>query len=283
VATPKVGEMSMEALERVRRTEVAEAAGVVRGTEAAKPRERTESGAVDRCTSRSVSPDQSAGMVDLSCTGNRRVSDTIRRERASRNTIEGAAKYLFDWLACAAACLLFSPALIGIAIVVKASSRGPVLYTQRRRGRSGHVFTIYKFRTMCVHPRGGGRVVQATRDDPRVTAVGRWLRRTSLDELPQLFNVLKGDMSLVGPRPHAVEHDDLYEPLIRGYRDRQRVRPGITGWAQINGLRGETEHIDKMAARVAFDLYYVTNWSFLFDMQIIVRTVFSGFACRNAY
>lgn len=197
--------------------------------------------------------------------------------------IDVAAKCFFDWLACATALLLFSPVLIGIAIAVKASSRGPALYTQRRRGRSGRVFTIYKFRTMYVQLRESGQVVQATRDDPRVTAVGRWLRRTSLDELPQLINVLKGDMSLVGPRPHAVEHDDLYEPLIRGYSARQSVKPGITGWAQINGLRGETEHIEKMAARVAYDLYYVTNWSLLFDMRIIAYTAFSGFACRNAY
>ncbi len=203
--------------------------------------------------------------------------------RTRRGTIGLTAKELFDRLSCASALVALCPLLLMIALAVKASSRGPVLFTQRRRGRLGCVFIIYKFRTMHVHSRDDGALIQATRHDARVTGLGRWLRRTSLDELPQLFNVLKGEMSVVGPRPHAVEHDDFYEPLIPGYSERQSVKPGITGWAQIHGLRGETEHVEKMAARVEFDLYYVRHWSILLDMQIIARTVLGGLAARNAY
>ncbi len=136
---------------------------------------------------------------------------------------------------------------------------------------------------MRVHQTEAGKIVQATRSDPRVTRVGAILRRTSLDELPQLFNVLKGDMSIVGPRPHAVEHDEQYKDLVLNYMYRYRVKPGITGWAQVNGFRGETDRVEKMAGRVAYDLYYMVNWSFWFDVKIVFMTLARGFTGANAW
>jgi putative colanic acid biosysnthesis UDP-glucose lipid carrier transferase len=170
-----------------------------------------------------------------------------------------------------------------IAIAIKVSSPGPVFFRQRRKGLNGRPFTIYKFRSMRLHESVSGTLVQARRNDSRVTPVGRLLRRTSLDELPQFINVLLGDMSIVGPRPHALEHDDLYAPLIAGYIDRYRIKPGITGWAQINGFRGETDRLEKMALRVELDLYYVRNWSFWFDMRIVLKTMFHGFSSAQAW
>jgi Undecaprenyl-phosphate glucose phosphotransferase len=192
-------------------------------------------------------------------------------------------KEIFDRLFALAAICAVAPLLIGIAIAVKLTSRGPILFRQRRKGADGRVFTIYKFRSMRVHAEQTGVLSQATRNDPRVTRVGAFLRRTSLDELPQFFNVLRGDMSVVGPRPHALEHDDLYRKVVSGYIHRYRIKPGITGWAQINGLRGETDRIEKMEARVAHDLYYLGNWSFGLDMRIIAATVFKGLRGVNAY
>jgi lipopolysaccharide/colanic/teichoic acid biosynthesis glycosyltransferase len=136
---------------------------------------------------------------------------------------------------------------------------------------------------MREHPSDDGLLAQATRDDPRVTTFGAFLRRTSLDELPQFFNVLRGDMSVVGPRPHAIEHDALYQDIVDDYIHRYRIKPGITGWAQINGLRGETDSVDKMQQRVEADLYYLSNWSFALDMQIVFATIVRGFIHRNAY
>jgi Undecaprenyl-phosphate glucose phosphotransferase len=192
-------------------------------------------------------------------------------------------KEIFDRLFALAAICAVAPLLIAIAIAVKLSSRGPVLFRQQRKGADGRVFTIYKFRSMRVHAEEAGVLKQATRNDPRVTRVGAFLRRTSLDELPQFFNVLFGDMSVVGPRPHALEHDDLYQKIVSGYIHRYRIKPGITGWAQVNGLRGETDRIEKMEARVAHDLYYLGNWSFGLDMRIIAATVFKGLRGANAY
>lgn len=192
-------------------------------------------------------------------------------------------KELFDRLFAAVVLMAIAPILIGVAVAVKISSPGPVLFRQRRKGLNGRPFTIYKFRTMRVHTDEAGTLRQATRGDPRVTMVGRFLRRTSLDELPQFFNVLCGDMSVVGPRPHALEHDNLYSPLITGYIDRYRAKPGITGWAQINGFRGETDRLEKMAARVEYDLYYLQHWSFALDMKIIVMTLARGFFQMQAY
>ncbi|SAK70677.1 sugar transferase [Caballeronia hypogeia] len=192
-------------------------------------------------------------------------------------------KEVFDRVFALAALVAVAPLLIGIALAIKLTSRGPVLFTQRRKGADGRVFTIYKFRSMRLHTEQAGVLQQATRGDPRVTRVGAFLRRTSLDELPQFFNVLRGDMSVVGPRPHALEHDDLYQKVVSGYIHRYRIKPGITGWAQVNGFRGETDRIEKMEGRVAHDLYYLGNWSFGLDMKIIAATIFKGLRHTNAY
>jgi putative colanic acid biosynthesis UDP-glucose lipid carrier transferase len=175
------------------------------------------------------------------------------------------------------------PLLLLIALAVKCSSPGPVLFRQQRSGLGGNVFTIYKFRTMRLHVAAPGMVRQATRDDGRVTSLGGWLRRTSLDELPQFFNVLCGDMSVVGPRPHALEHDEIYRAVIARYSDRYQAKPGITGWAQVHGLRGETDSLEKMAARVEHDLFYLRHRSFGLDLRIIVMTMVRGLSYRTAY
>ena len=178
--------------------------------------------------------------------------------------------------------VLISPVLLVIAIGVKLSSPGPVLFKQRRNGLDDEEIVVYKFRSM--RSQDDGQVVpQATKDDPRVTPFGGFLRRTSLDELPQFINVLQGRMSIVGPRPHAVAHNEQYRQLIKAYMVRHKVRPGITGWAQIHGHRGETDTIEKMQARVEYDLEYLRNWSLLLDLQIIARTIKLVFFDRNAY
>lgn len=179
--------------------------------------------------------------------------------------------------------LLISPLLGMIALGVKLSSPGPVLFKQLRYGWDGKPINVYKFRTMVVHEEGGGQVTQASRSDPRVTRFGAFLRRTSLDELPQFYNVLQGRMSIVGPRPHAVAHNEQYKELVDGYMLRHKVKPGITGWAQINGWRGETDTLEKMQKRVEYDLYYIEHWSLWLDLKIIFLTVFKGFVGKNAY
>lgn len=196
--------------------------------------------------------------------------------------LHGLLKSVEDWLLASVALIIALPLMALIAVVVRLSSSGPVLFKQRRHGWGGEEITIYKFRTMAVH-RDGGAVVQAKREDPRVTPVGRFLRRTSLDELPQLVNVLQGRMSLVGPRPHACEHNDMYCRQIDGYMMRHKVRPGITGWAQVNGLRGETDTLEKMKLRVKYDLYYIEHWSLWLDVKILLLTLVRGFAHPNAY
>ena len=180
--------------------------------------------------------------------------------------------------------LLIAPLMVVIAIAIKATSNGPVFFRQKRYGFNNEVIEVFKFRSM--YERAGDDrdgVPQAKRNDDRITPLGRYLRRTSLDELPQFFNVLKGDMSIVGPRPHAVAHNEQYARVIDEYLARHRVRPGITGWAQVNGLRGETETIDKMEKRVQHDLYYIENWSLGFDLKIILMTLLVGFTDPNAY
>ena len=177
---------------------------------------------------------------------------------------------------------LIAPLLVVLAIGVKLSSPGPVIFRQRRSGLDGEEIIVYKFRSMRTME-DGTQVRQATRDDPRITPFGAFLRRTSLDELPQFINVLQGRMSIVGPRPHALAHNELYRELVKAYMVRHKVRPGITGWAQINGLRGETDTIDKMKARVEYDLQYLRNWSLRLDLQIIARTVKLVFFDRSAY
>ncbi|WP_322037522.1 undecaprenyl-phosphate glucose phosphotransferase [Burkholderia cepacia] len=192
-------------------------------------------------------------------------------------------KAIFDRVFAAVVLIVLMPLLFVVAAAIKLTSPGPVLFTQKRRGADGQTFDIYKFRTMRVHADQPGTVAQATRNDPRVTKVGAFLRRTSLDELPQFVNVLFGDMSVVGPRPHAVEHDAQYRTLVDGYIHRYRIKPGITGWAQVNGLRGSTEHLESMQSRVEYDLYYLRNWSFALDLRIIGATVLHGFGHQNAY
>jgi putative colanic acid biosynthesis UDP-glucose lipid carrier transferase len=187
-----------------------------------------------------------------------------------------------DIVLASAILVLIAPLLLAIAIGVKLSSPGPAIFRQRRNGLDGSEITVYKFRSMRTMD-NGPLVAQATKDDPRITPFGAFLRRTSLDELPQFFNVLQGRMSIVGPRPHAVAHNEQYRELIKAYMVRHKVKPGITGWAQVNGLRGETDTVDKMKARVEYDLEYLRNWSLLLDLQIIVRTVRVIFFDRNAY
>jgi len=183
-------------------------------------------------------------------------------------------KTVLDRTFAASALLLSAPLLAVIVLLIKLDSPGPVLYRQKRRGLGGRVIEVLKFRTMyvqrCDPPHGP--IVQARRSDPRVTRVGRVLRRHNLDELPQLWNVLIGSMSLVGPRPHPLSLEQRFAAATNGYATRYRVRPGITGWAQINGCRGETETAEKMARRVEYDLHYVENWSFLLDLRILVLT-----------
>ena len=192
-------------------------------------------------------------------------------------------KLIFDRLFAAAALLALAPVFVVLAIGIKLSSPGPVFFRQIRKGVDGQPFAIYKFRSMTVHHEAQGQLTQASRNDARVTRLGGFMRRTSLDELPQFFNVLRGDMSVVGPRPHALEHDDLYQKVVAGYINRYRIKPGITGWAQINGFRGETDRIEKMERRVEHDLYYLGHWSFALDMRIIGATIVAGLVHRNAY
>jgi putative colanic acid biosynthesis UDP-glucose lipid carrier transferase len=174
------------------------------------------------------------------------------------------------------------PLMACIAAAIRLTSRGPVIFKQHRYGLDGERITVYKFRTMTV-TENGRRIRQATRGDPRVTAVGRFLRRTSLDELPQLFNVLGGSMSLVGPRPHAVAHNEQYRKLVRGYMVRHKVAPGITGLAQVNGCRGETATVDEMRRRVEYDLEYLRHWCWLLDLKILAKTVALLFRDDRAY
>lgn len=180
--------------------------------------------------------------------------------------------------------LAVSPLLALISIGVKLTSPGPVLFKQQRNGIDGTKIKVYKFRTMYVDSgRAAGYIEQAQKNDPRVTPFGAFLRRTSLDELPQFYNVLQGRMSVVGPRPHALSHNEHYKELISSYMQRHKVKPGITGWAQVHGLRGETDSVDKMQARVEHDLFYIENWSIWLDIKIVFLTLLKGFNSKNAY
>jgi putative colanic acid biosynthesis UDP-glucose lipid carrier transferase len=196
--------------------------------------------------------------------------------------VSGWVKRAEDLLIGFGALALAALPMALIALGIKATSRGPVLFKQTRYGLDARPFTIYKFRTMTVCE-DDDDLTQATPNDPRVTRIGATLRRLSLDELPQVFNVLGGSMSLVGPRPHAAAHNEYYRKLISGYMTRHKVRPGITGWAQANGWRGETEDFEKMRARVEYDLWYIRNWSLSLDLRILVMTALRGFRDPNAY
>lgn len=182
-------------------------------------------------------------------------------------------KRIFDIVVSITSLIVLSPVMLAVAIAIKTTSPGPVIFRQRRFGIQGSIILAYKFRSMRVME-DGEELRQATLDDPRVTAVGKFIRRTSLDELPQFVNVLQGRMSVVGPRPHAVAHNEQYRKLIKGYMIRHKVLPGITGWAQVNGFRGEIKHVRDMEERVNFDLDYLRCWSLSFDFWILLRTFF---------
>jgi putative colanic acid biosynthesis UDP-glucose lipid carrier transferase len=197
--------------------------------------------------------------------------------------MSGLIKVIEDKVLAALILILISPLMLLIALAIKLTMGGPVLFKQIRHGWNGKLINVYKFRTMVLHTPANGEVVQATQNDPRVTRLGGFLRRTSLDELPQFVNVLQGKMSIVGPRPHAVAHNEHYKELVPRYMLRHKVKPGITGWAQVNGFRGEIDRLEKMERRVELDLYYIENMSLWFDLKIIFLTVFKGFVHRNAY
>jgi putative colanic acid biosynthesis UDP-glucose lipid carrier transferase len=196
--------------------------------------------------------------------------------------LNGVVKRASDIVIALAALVLVMPVMLAIAVAIKLTSPGPVLFRQRRYGLDGREIVVYKFRTMTVLE-DGGVIRQATRDDERVTQVGAFLRKYSLDELPQFVNVLQGRMSVVGPRPHAVAHNEMYRKLIRGYMIRHKVKPGITGWAQVNGLRGETDTLEKMRSRIEYDLSYLRNWSLQLDLQIVLKTILVVLRSPDAY
>jgi putative colanic acid biosynthesis UDP-glucose lipid carrier transferase len=191
-------------------------------------------------------------------------------------------KRAMDLILVSASLLFACPLMLVVALAVKLSSPGPILFKQRRYGLHGEEILVYKFRSMTVCE-DGANVKQAERSDLRVTAVGRFLRRTSLDELPQLFNVLEGKMSFVGPRPHAVVHNELYRKLISGYMIRHKVRPGMTGWAQVHGLRGETTTVEQMRLRAQYDVDYLRHWSVWLDAKILLRTALIVIRGQNAH
>lgn len=206
----------------------------------------------------------------------------IEVQRAPLSSEDLIAKRMFDSILALLGLVVFAVPAALICLAIMLDSPGPVIFRQRRRGFNGGEFAIYKFRTMTVLE-DGPTIPQARRDDPRVTRVGRLLRAASIDEVPQLINVLKGEMSLVGPRPHAVAHDDQYSNCIQKYAFRHHVKPGITGWAQVNGYRGETADVALMHKRIQCDLWYINNWSLWLDLRIMARTCIVVFRPRNAY
>jgi putative colanic acid biosynthesis UDP-glucose lipid carrier transferase len=196
--------------------------------------------------------------------------------------VDNIVKNVSDFILATIIIILLSPIMLFVALAVKLTSSGPAIFKQRRYGLNGEEIIVYKFRSMTVSE-DGNNVVQAKKNDQRITKIGNFLRKTSLDELPQFFNVLQGRMSIVGPRPHAVAHNELYRKLIKGYMLRHKVKPGITGWAQVNGFRGETEQLEKMQSRIEYDHYYLQHWSIWLDMWIILRTVWTVLRRDNAY
>lgn len=196
--------------------------------------------------------------------------------------LDGILKNASDFIFAFLILVLLSPLMLCIALAVKITSPGTAIFKQRRYGLNGEEIIVYKFRSMTVGE-DGDHIEQAHKNDPRITKIGAFLRSSSLDELPQFINVLQGRMSIVGPRPHAVAHNELYRKLIKGYMLRHKVKPGITGWAQVNGLRGETETVDKMQERIRMDLVYLKNWTIWFDISIIFRTVWVVLRRNNAH
>jgi exopolysaccharide biosynthesis polyprenyl glycosylphosphotransferase len=192
-------------------------------------------------------------------------------------------KRSFDIVVAGALLAFLWPLFLVVAILIKLETPGPVFFRQMRHGYNNDPISVLKFRSMTTFDDSRDQFRQAIRNDPRVTRVGRFLRRTNIDELPQLINVLRGEMSMVGPRPHAVTHNDMFADQIRRMFRRHNVKPGITGWAQVNGLRGETDTFEKMQKRIEHDLYYIDNWSFFFDLKIMIMTVVLKRAYTNAY
>ncbi len=212
------------------------------------------------------------------------IGDTVAIElqRGPRTATEQFIKRTFDTIVAAAALLLLLPLLLLTAVAIKLDSSGPVIFRQRRCGFNGRPFYIFKFRTMTVMD-DGPTIVPAQQNDARVTRIGSWLRRTSIDELPQLFNVLRGTMSIVGPRPHAMAHDLQFNGLVSNYAFRQHVKPGLSGWAQVNGCRGELRTVLDIERRIALDLWYIDNWNLLLDFKIMLMTVIEVLRGKNAY
>jgi Undecaprenyl-phosphate glucose phosphotransferase len=206
---------------------------------------------------------------------------TLQVSRPPLSTFERVLKRIFDIVIATAGLVLLTPLLTIVAIAIKLESAGPVFFRQKRHGYNNSTISVMKFRTMVESK--DPNFIQVTKNDKRVTRVGRILRRTNIDELPQLFNVLAGDMSIVGPRPHATAHNQMFEGRILPFSRRHNIKPGITGWAQVNGQRGETDTLEKMRRRVEYDLYYIDNWSLLLDVKIILLTLFSKRAYLNAY
>ena len=227
-------------------------------------------------------PDKSIrALSDLTWSA-RKPAPTIELQRAPLSEAQRFVKRTIDVVGASLVLLFFLPIMALAAAAVKLGSPGPLIFRQIRKGFNGKHFVILKFRTMTVQE-NGSNVVQATRHDSRVTTVGRLLRSSSIDELPQLWNVLRGDMSLIGPRPHALAHDNYFEALLSDYAFRHHVKPGITGWAQCNGARGATPTIEHIAKRVKLDLWYINNWSLWLDLLILIKTIFEVFRKRNAY
>jgi len=207
---------------------------------------------------------------------------SIELQRAPLSVTERLVKRAIDIVLALTAVTFFVPVVALSALAIKLDGRGPVIFRQNRKGFNGRQFVMYKFRTMTVQENGNS-VTQAVRNDPRVTRIGKLLRSSSIDELPQLLNVLRGEMSLIGPRPHALAHDNQFETVLRDYAFRHHVKPGMTGWAQVNGLRGATPTIDLISRRVTFDLWYINNWSLWLDIQILIKTFFEVLRKRNAF
>jgi undecaprenyl-phosphate glucose phosphotransferase len=227
-------------------------------------------------------PDKSVrALSDLTWSA-RKPALAIELQRAPLSEVQRLVKRIIDIVAASFALLFFLPVMMITVVAIKLDSPGPIIFRQTRKGFNGKQFHILKFRTMTVQE-NGPEIVQATRDDSRVTTIGRLLRSSSIDELPQLWNVLKGDMSLIGPRPHALAHDNHFESLLSDYAFRHHVKPGITGWAQCNGARGAMPSIEHTVERVKLDLWYINNWSLWLDLLILIKTIFEVLRRRNAY
>jgi exopolysaccharide biosynthesis polyprenyl glycosylphosphotransferase len=207
---------------------------------------------------------------------------TMQVSHPPLSLVDRGIKRTFDIVGAAIGLALLTPIFLLVAIAIAVDSRGPIFFRQARHGFNNDRILVFKFRTMSVIE-DGDAFTQAKKNDQRITRVGRFLRSTSIDELPQLINVLRGEMSLVGPRPHATAHNQEFERQISWLSRRHRVKPGITGWAQVNGYRGPTDTLEKMLRRVECDLYYIENWSLLLDIKILIMTVFSRKTYMNAF